>query len=111
MYTYTWKKYLPVIRLLLKKAADTNQEIKIDRMDFEKGTRSRKTLGSFNIEVARGRLLTISPPVAARDLYDVLVDDDIARKLIHLNSYEILFGSDFTLRIKNQNPENKVIAE
>ena len=111
MYTYTWKKYLPVIRLLLKKSANTNQEIKIDRIDFEKGTRSRKTLGSFNIELSKGRLVTISPPIAARELYDVLADDDITRKIISKNNYEIQFSSDFRLQIKNQNPDTAPVEE
>lgn len=111
MYTYTWKKYLPVIRLLLKKSASTNQEIKIDRIDFEKGTRSRKTLGSFNIEVARGRLLTIGPPIAAKELFDVLADDDVTKSLIIKNSYEIQFSSDFRLQIRNKHMATTEITE
>jgi hypothetical protein len=104
MYTYTWKKYLPVIRLLLKRSAAADQTIALNRIDFEKGNRVRKPVVSFSLDMVNGRLTVLNPPVAAKDMLEILMQDDIARSLIRQNHYAISLGSDLKLTIKNLTP-------
>ena len=111
MYTYTWKKYLPVIRILLKRSATENQVLKVNRIDFEKATRVKKPVCSFSIEIARGRVTNINPPIPAKDLMEVLMEDEVTRKLIRDNQYAIKLGSDFELHVKNNNPVVEASAE
>ena len=104
MYTYTWKKYLPVIRLLLKRSAVADQTLSLNRIDFEKGNKVRKPVVSFAFEMFKGRLTPMNPPVAAKDLVEILKQDDVAGKLIRENHYGISLSSDLQLGLKNLTP-------
>jgi hypothetical protein len=104
MYTYTWKKYLPVIRLLLKRSAGTEQSVALNRTDFEKTTKLRKPACSFSVEIIRGRLGPLDKSVPARDLVGILQEDDTARSLMSQYQYAISLNSDFLLSIKNITP-------
>ena len=104
MYTYTWKKYLPVIRILLKRSAAANQVLSVNRIDFEKANRVKKPVVSFSVELAKGRVLTINPPLPAKDLLEVLLEDEVTRKLIRDNKYSLKFTSGFELHIENITP-------
>lgn len=104
MYTYTWKKYLPVIRLLLKKSASGEQSLTLNRTDFEKSTKLRKPVCSFAVEIARGRFRTFNPIAPAKDLLEVLTLDSIAMTLLRKYQYAISLSSDFQLTIKDITP-------
>jgi hypothetical protein len=50
MYSQTWNKYLPVIRILLKRSATAPQQTGLNKTDFETGgSRTRKLSCSFTI--------------------------------------------------------------
>ncbi|MDZ4810647.1 MAG: hypothetical protein SGI96_20610 [Bacteroidota bacterium] len=105
MYTYTWKKYLPVIRLLLKRSADADQTVSLNRTDFEKTTKLRKPTCSFSVEIVKGRLNTFNnQSVPAKDLVEILQEDEITRTLLRQYQYAISLSSDFLLSIKNITP-------
>ncbi len=110
MYTYTWKKYLPVIRLLLKRSASAEQLLTLNRTDFEKSTKLRKPVVSFSIEIINGRLRTLNPPVQAKDLLEILLQDSVADGLLRKKHYAITFSSDFQLSIKNLTPPEEAPA-
>lgn len=112
MYTYTWKKYLAVIRILLKRSATGEQVLSLNRIDFEKGNRIRKPLCSFSIELVKGKLASMSQSVPAKDLITVLLEDDVASVLVRQNHYMISLNSDFLLRISNSSPATgKTVSE
>lgn len=112
MYTYTWKKYLPVIRLLLKKSATAEQSVSLNRTDFEKTTKLRKPACSFAVEIVKGRLNTFNnQSVPARDLLEILQEDEITKGLIRQHQYAISLNSDFMLSIKNITPVEELQEE
>jgi len=111
MYTYTWKKYLPVIRILLKRSAGTEQTVSLNRTDFEKTTKLRKPACSFSVEVRKGRLSPLDKSVPARDLVGILQEDDTARNLLQQHQYAISLNTDFLLSIKNTTPVATEAAE
>ena len=105
-YSYAWKRYLPVIRLLLKRSATSGiQTVKLDIMDFNKVNRKSKLSLSFRVEVARGRMLTINASPVARELFEALLEDSAAKAFILLNKYEISLNSNYELKIENTQPE------
>lgn len=108
MYTYTWKKYLPVIRLLLKKSAAGEQILSLNRTDFEKTTKLRKPTCSFSMELLRGRLLILNPPVPAKDLLEILMQDSVTLALLRKYHYTISLNSDFQLKINNLSPQEEI---
>ena len=110
MYMSTWKKYLPVIRILLKKSATAEQVLPVDRLDFEKVNKLRKPVCSFSMEMINGKLSPFSPAVSGKELADVLREDDITRVLIRNNHYHISMNSKFELRIRNANPAEETSA-
>ena len=111
MYTYTWKKYLPVIRLLLKRSADAEQLLSLNRTDFERTTKLRKPSCSFSMELVKGRLKLLNPPVPAKDLLEILLQDKTTETLLRQNHYAISLNSDFQLTIKNLTPAPEAHSE
>ncbi len=109
MYTHIWNKYLPVIRILLKKSAAEQQKMGMNRTDFEKGNRSRKPACSFNVELVNGRFSTITQSAPAKELVAVLLEDQVAKTLLRQNHYTISLNSDLQLSITNITPAEEVV--
>ncbi|MBC7873831.1 MAG: hypothetical protein H7Y01_07545 [Ferruginibacter sp.] len=104
MYTYTWKKYLPVIKILLKRSATADQSVSLNRTDFEKTTKLRKPACSFAVEIVRGRLNAINQSVPAKDLLGIMHEDESVKTLLRQHHYAISLNSDFLLSIKDITP-------
>jgi len=111
MYTHIWNKYLPVIRILLKKSAAAEQKMGLNRIDFEKGNKTRKPACSFNIELVKGRFTTISQSAPAKDLVTVLLEDEVSKSLLRQNNYAITLNSDLQLSIANITPVEAVTPD
>ena len=110
MYTHIWNKYLPVIKILLKKSVTAEQKMGLNRTDFEKGNRTRKPACSFNVELTNGLFNTVSQSAAAKDLVTVPLEDEIAKPLLRQNHYKISLNSDFQLSIINTTPVEEEVG-
>jgi hypothetical protein len=100
MYTQIWNKYLPVIKILLKKAKVSNQTLNLNRMDFEKVGILRKAGYKFNIELSKGRLNNVISSVPfARDLAEVLLGDAVVKELLKDSDYQISMNTKYQLSI------------
>ena len=104
MYVHVWRKYLPILKILLKRSAAADQVFNVDRFDFEKINKASKLSCSFSITLTKGRLTPLNPPVAGKDLVEMLKEDDSSTDLIRSNHYAIAMNSKFELQIKNVNP-------
>ncbi len=104
MYTSTWKKYLPVIRLLLKRSAAAEQVVTLNRIDFEKNSKTRKPACSFAMEIVNARLKVLNQSAPAKDLFTTLLEDETAKSLLLQHHYTISLNSNFQLSIKNSTP-------
>jgi hypothetical protein len=102
MYTQVWTKYLPVIKILLKRAVNqNNQTLDTNRIDFERAGSGRKAGYKFNIDFAKGRIDNIvSTSPLARDLAAVMMQDDSIKEIVSKNDYKITFNTKFQLNIK-----------
>lgn len=102
IYTQVWNKYFPVIRILLKKSAHGDQLLGLNRIDFEKTSRTRKPSCTFSIELVNGRLTNVARSEPARELVALLLGNEITKELLRENTYAISMNADFQLKIRNK---------
>ena len=102
MYNHIWKKYLPIIKILMKKSAAGDQVLDLNRVDFERAGTGRKAGYKFTIEFTDGKVgNVISGSALAMHLAAVILEDDGAKQIISENNYEISLNTKFQLSIKN----------
>jgi len=100
-YTATWKKYLPVIRLHIKKSLTEDQQFKLNVIDFESAGGRGKSGFPFSLQMENGKVVNnISGSAAARDLFDVLKSDELVKALLSDKNVKISVGQSAVLSIK-----------
>lgn len=99
-YTRVWKKYLPVIRMKMKKAVSAEQELQLDEIDFKMPGKKAVSGYSFSLEIDKGSVSNnIAGAVAARTLLDVLKEDQVSRELLSKHKVKISLDRKFCLRM------------
>jgi hypothetical protein len=112
MYNQIWIKYIPVIRILIKRSATAEQTLSVNQSDFDRSGKGRKAGFSFNIEFINGLLSTSSKETEfARAFITVIKEDELIKGLLSANNYIFVFNSKFQLRIKNVLKPEMVVAE
>lgn len=103
MYTQVWAKYLPIIKILLKKSINADQELPLNRIDFEKLGIARKAGYKFTIMFEDGKAAgTIGGIQLARDLATVLLENNDTKYLFKHNTYEVTLTTKFVLLLTNK---------
>ncbi|MGZ5133569.1 MAG: hypothetical protein ACXWCG_00410 [Flavitalea sp.] len=112
MYTQVWTKYLPIIRILLKRSATSEQTLDMNRIDFERAGSGRKAGYKFVIELRKGRVsnLISSSPLAS-NLATVLLADPVVKDLFLKVDYDISLNTRFQLHIKNLSADQATLQE
>lgn len=101
MYTAIWNKYLPIIRILLKRSLANDQTLDLNRIDFERAGIGRKAGYKFTIEFRNGRVSNIiSNLPLAGELATILQADDVIKNLLLSNDYDFSLNTKFQLGIK-----------
>ena len=78
-----WTKYLPAIRILLKKAVNEEQQFNLSKIELQAVDNRKNVNLSFNLEISNGKVessLGISP--MGKDLFNVLNSDLVVRKFM-----------------------------
>jgi hypothetical protein len=103
MFSQVWKKYLPVIIILLKRSANGDQVLDMNHTDFTRAAGGRKVKFSFSVlQINKGRINTLvkhSP--FAKEFAVVLQEDEITRKLIKEMNLEFSMNNSSQLTIRN----------
>ncbi|SDS70446.1 hypothetical protein SAMN05216490_1646 [Mucilaginibacter mallensis] len=100
-YLQTWKKYLPVIRLHLKRSFNEDQSFKLNITDFESAGDRGKSGYTFNITMENGKVTNnISGSAVARDLFEALKSDETIKAMLQDKNIKISVGKSFILSIK-----------
>ncbi|MDB5023697.1 MAG: hypothetical protein JWP78_1452 [Mucilaginibacter sp.] len=100
-YLQTWKKYIPVIRLYLKKSLTEDQQFKLNITDFESAGDRGKSGYTFNLQIENGKVSNnISGSAVARDLFELLKADEVIKAFLQEKSVKISVGKSFMLTIK-----------
>lgn len=112
MFTQTWKKYLPVIKLLMKRAVNGDQILDMNYTDFEKAAAGKKIKLNFtNVTMNNGRIdLDSKYPALVNEFIVVLKQDQQAESLMRHKRFEFSMNSDFQLIIRNTTPYIKASA-
>jgi hypothetical protein len=103
MYVHVWNKYLPIIKILMKKTPAGAQTLDLNRIDFEKAGSGRKAGYKFTIEFQRGKVSNIiSGSALASDLAMVLLNDPSSRAILNNSDIAITLNTKFQLIIVNK---------
>jgi len=102
MYNHIWKKYLPIIKILMKKSILEEQLLDLNRIDFERAGTGRKAGYKFKIEFTDGKVgNVISGSALAMHLAQVIMEDDNAKQILTDHNFEISLNTKFQLAIRN----------
>lgn len=103
MYVHVWNKYLPIIKILLKKTPAGTQTLDLNRIDFERAGSGRKAGYKFTIELKGGRVSNIiSGSALASDLAAVLVNDPGSKDILANMDVAISLNTKFQLTLVNK---------
>lgn len=106
MYTYIWNKYLPVIRILLKKSSGGDQLLSLNRDDFERAGTGRKAGYKFIIEFTEGKVSNvISGSDLASHLAAAMLEDGATKAVLQTGHFQVILNTKFQLTIKNKTPQ------
>ena len=103
MYVHVWNKYLPIIKILMKKTAAGTQTLDLNRIDFERAGSGRKAGYKFTIEFKQGRVSNIiSGSALATDLAAVLINDPATKVILANNDLAVSLNTKFQLILVNK---------
>lgn len=108
MFTNVWNKYLPVIKILLKRSKSGEQVLAINQSDFEKAGLARKTGNKFSLFFKNGKVdnVVITSPVAA-ELASGLLHDESVKALFAEHDYRIAMNTKYQLHIEQMEKEGE----
>lgn len=102
-YAQIWNRYLPVIRILLKKSLQLNQVLALNKGDFEKAG-VKKSGYSFKIEFTKGRVTNrISESQMATELATVMQENEAVRTVLESDDFNIEMNTRYQLKITCRN--------
>jgi len=101
-YIPVWNKYLPAIRILMKKSAAGDQVLGMNSSDFDKAAGLRKSGYKFVINYINNKPDSLfSGNSFAQSFISVLQSDETIRELLSRTNYSFIFTSKYQLQIKN----------
>lgn len=111
MYTNVWSKYLPIIRIVMKRSLAGEQVLALNAPDFERAGMKRKSGYKFSFGLKNGKLknIIIDLPLAS-GLASVLLEDRAVKELIQANEFSISLSPNYELRIKNVPQTEQVVV-
>jgi len=103
MFTQTWKKYLPVIAILIKRSGSGDQTLNMNNTDFERAAGGRKIKYSFNnMHLNDARIdNTFKHTPLAKEFAQLLQENELTRPLLKKQNLEFSMNSEFQLVIRN----------
>ncbi|HVZ56079.1 MAG TPA: hypothetical protein VG870_05425 [Chitinophagaceae bacterium] len=108
-FGHVWKKYLPVISILIKRSVHGEQVLSMNHTDFERAAGGKKAKFNFStLRLNKGRLDTLAKhsPVA-RELAQVLQEEEPTRVLVRNHNLEFAMNGNFQLTIRNTTPPSQ----
>lgn len=113
MYTNVWSKYLPIIRIVMKRSLAAEQILALNAPDFERAGMKRKSGYKFSFGLKNGKLknVIIDVPLAS-SLATVLLEDSVINELVQSNEFYISLSPKYELTVRHiPHPEEIIVAE
>lgn len=106
MFKPTWRKYLPVMTILLKRSTGSDQVLNMNHTDFERAVAGRKTKFSFSqLQLNNGKINSeVKHNPIAKELAELLQEDSSTTRILAGKRYEFEMNNDFQLVIRNNTP-------
>ena len=114
MFLQTWKKYLPVIILLMKRSGKGEQVLDMNYTDFQRATGGKKTKLTFSsLQLDNGRTnYDANNTQLAKDLILVLQENEQTGSMLRQKQFEFSVNANFQLTIRNTTVlEEKEVVE
>jgi hypothetical protein len=113
-FFHTWVKYMPIIRILLKRSLTEEQVLKMNNIDFIRAAGGRKVKFDFSISLLNGKFENLELPTQmGRSLVDALRDDKVSSQFVKTNHLQFSMNKNFELVIKNSTrpPEPEALEQ
>jgi hypothetical protein len=112
MFSQVWKKYLPVIVILMKRSAQSEQTLSMNPSDFQRAAGGRKIKYSFaNLHLTNGRINNMVKHLPlAREFAVALQEDENIRKFLQHKHFEFSMNNSCQLFIKNNTPPAEPVS-
>jgi hypothetical protein len=105
MFRQTWNKYIPVMRILIKRSATGEQSLSMNGTDFTRAAGGKKVKFSFDIELKNAQFVNASQQTPlVQEFILALQEDEQLRKLIRHQQLGFTMSNNFQLRIRNNTP-------
>jgi hypothetical protein len=96
-----WMKYLPALRILLKKSVAEDQQISLGKMELQTLDNRKNANFSFSIAVTKGKVEnTIGVAPIGKDLFSVLSSDSITKSFMDDKNITIQMTRSALLTLK-----------
>ena len=102
MYRNVWSRYLPIIRIVMKRALAAEQILDLNASDFEKAGMKRKSGYKFSFNLKGGKLqnVIVQLPLAS-SLAAVLLEDEVASELTRANEFYFALSPKYQLTVRH----------
>lgn len=103
MYKQIWKKYVPVVKILMKKSDSEPQILELNKLDFDSAG-VRKTNFKFKIEFHNGKVSNVihDSPIAV-ELAHQLLENEQTSEILNDKNFTISVNSKYQLTIQPDN--------
>lgn len=110
MFNHIWKKYFPILAILIKRSSTGEQQLKLNQVDFERAAGGRKIKYTFsNLHLVNGKIdNTQKTTPLAKDFAQLMREDTQLNYIIAEIALEFTLKGDFTLLIKNNSIVNDI---
>jgi hypothetical protein len=112
MYANVWSKYLPLIRIVMKRSLAAEQMVALNAPDFERAGMKRKSGYKFSFGLKEGKVknVIIDLPLAS-SLATVLLGDEKVKEMIENNEFYISLSPKYELTIRHIHQPVPVVTE
>ncbi len=104
MFLALWTKYLPIIRIVLKKTvAGEQQQVALGKLELHAVDNRKNANYSFDLEIINGRVEKgIGSKTISKDLFVILNSDPIVKEFMADKTIMISMGKSLQLTLKSE---------
>ena len=107
-----WTKYLPIIRILLKKSVAEDQQLSLGKMELQSIDNRKNVNFSFALNISNGKVenrIGVAP--IGKDLFDVLNRDPIVISFMSDKNISFQMTRASIMTLKTSQAVEKTVAE
>jgi hypothetical protein len=107
-----WTKYLPIIRILLKKSVAEDQQLSLGKMELQSIDNRKNVNFSFSLNISNGKVenrIGVAP--IGKDLFDVLNKDPIVTSFMSDKNISFQMTRASIMTLKSSQAAEKTVAE